>query len=112
MNNQILEIGSKKIKGGRRSIKMVLLTIHDGTDTNLNGLHWKEEFVLNNLDSLKSMPICCEFLGDEKEVPHGHGYTDNVVVEGNKSEPVFRNSECVGVIEYGKIETLEVWCEN
>jgi uncharacterized coiled-coil protein SlyX len=108
VNNQILEIGSKKIKGGRRSIKMALLTIHDGTDTNLNGLHWKEEFVLNNLDSLKSMPICCEFLGDEKEVPHGHGYTDNVVVEGNKSEPIFRNSECVGVIEYGKIETLEV----
>ena len=83
----ILEMGSRKTKGGRRYIKMALLTIHDNEeDTNLNGLHWTEQNVLANIESIKGMPICCEFADDTKTVPLGHGYTDQIVDDNDNLE--------------------------
>jgi hypothetical protein len=80
--NTLLEMGSKKTKGGRRYIKLALLTIHENEqDTNLNGLHWNEKYVLNNLDSVKGMALCCEFTDETKTVPLGHGYTDAILDE-------------------------------
>ena len=106
--NKVLELSSKSSKGGRRKIKMVLLTIHSEGEKNLNGISWKEEYVLNNLESIKGIPICASFIDDEKENPLDHGYTETVEIEDGKSEPLFNNSECCGVIEDAKIEDLQI----
>lgn len=107
--NKILELSSKSSKGGRRKIKMVLLTLHNEGETNLNGISWKEEYVLNNLESIKGIPICASFIDSEdKEIPLDHGYTETVELGNGKSEPLFNNSECCGVIEEAKIEDLEI----
>lgn len=107
--NTILEIGSKKSKGGRRYIKLALLTIHDNKeDTNLNGLHWEEQYVVNNLESLKGIPLCCEFTDETKTVPLGHGYTEQTIDENGHPVPVFANSETVGTIEKGQIENIVI----
>lgn len=107
--NTLLEMGSKKTKGGRRYIKLALLTIHENEqDTNLNGLHWNEKYVLNNLDSVKGMPLCCEFTDETKTVPLGHGYTDAILDENGNEIPVFENSETVGVVEKAQIENITI----
>lgn len=102
----ILEMGSEKFKGGRRYIRLALLTIHDEGETNLNGIHWSEQNVLANLDSIKSMPICAEFTDSTKEVPLGHGYTEQIIDDNGYSQPIFENSEVVGVVESASIETI------
>ncbi len=100
------EMSSRNSKGGRRKIKMSLLEIHqDDTSTNKNGLHWKEEYVINNLDSAKGMPICAEFLDEEKAVPFGHGLTG---IDSKENQPLFENSECVGHIETAYPTTIEI----
>ena len=105
----ILEMGSKKTQGGKRYIKMALLTIHEEqAATNLNGLHWKEEYVLKNIETAKNMPICCEFTDETKTVPLDHGYTDQIEDENGNSMPVFENSEVVGTIESAHIETIAI----
>ena len=107
--NKILELSSRSSKGGRRKIKMVLLTIHNKGEKNLNGISWKEEYVLNNMESIKGIPICASFVDTEKkEVPLNHGYTETVEIGNGKSEPLFNNSECCGVIEDAKIENIEI----
>lgn len=106
--NKILELSSKSSKGGRRKIKMVLLTLHSKDETNLNGISWNEEYVSNNLDSIKGIPICASFVDDERSIPFDHGYTETVEIESGKSEPLFNNSECCGVIEDAEIEDLEI----
>lgn len=107
--NKILELSSRSSKGGRRKIRMVLLTLHKKDEKNLNGISWNEEYVLNNLDSIKGIPICASFLDTElKDVPLDHGYTETVEIGDGKSEPLFNNSECCGVIEDAKIEDLEI----
>lgn len=107
--NKILELSSKSSKGGRRKIKMVLLTLHNEGEKNLNNISWKEEYVLNNLESAKGIPICASFIDPEdKEIPFDHGYTETVEIGDGKSEPLFNNSECCGVIEDVKIEDLEI----
>ena len=105
---KILEISARNSKGGRRRIKMALLTIHSEGETNRNGISWKEEYVANNLDSIKGIPICASFLEEDKTVPYDHGYTDTVEIEDGKLEPLFNNSECCGVIEEAKIEDIEI----
>lgn len=105
----ILEISKRATRGGRVPIKIALLKIHDDTsETNDNGIHWKEEYVNNAIDSLKMMPICAEFFAEDKEVPLGHGLTGNEPNEKGLDEPIFENSEAVGVIENGSIEDVEV----
>ena len=105
----ILEISKRATRGGRVPIKIALLKIHDSSsETNDNGIHWKEEYVNNALDSLKMMPICAEFFSEDKEVPLGHGLTGNETNDKGLDEPIFENSEAVGVIENGSIEDVEV----
>ena len=111
--NTILEMGSRKTKGGRRYIKMALLTIHDNEEeTQGNGLHWVEQYVLNNLDSAIHMPICAEFTDETKTVPLGHGYTDEIEDENGNPIPIFENSEVVGTIEKAQIETIKIQNED
>lgn len=104
--NKILEI-NKRV-GGRKNIRMVLLTIHEEGEMNRNGITWVEQYVLDNLESIKGIPICATFLDEDKEDLYDHGYTETVESEEGKSEPLFLNSESVGVIEDAKIEVIEI----
>lgn len=104
--NKILEI-NKRV-GGRKNIRMVLLTIHEEGEMNRNGITWVEQYVLDNLESIKGIPICATFLDEDKEDLYDHGYTETVESENGKSEPLFLNSESVGVIEDAKIEEIEI----
>ena len=107
--SSIIEMGSRKTKGGRRYIKMALHTIHENEeDVQGNGLHWVEKYVLNNIDTAVNMPICVEFTDDTKTVPLGHGYTDQMNDENGNPMPIFENSEVVGTIEKAQIETITV----
>lgn len=109
MFNNVLEISKRASKGGRVPIKIALLKIHeDATETNLNGLHWDETYINNAMDSAKMMPICAEFCDEQKETPLGHGLTGEVVNDSGIKEPVFENSETVGVIEDTSIETVSI----
>lgn len=106
--SSILEMGNRKLKGGRRYIKMALLTIHNEGETNLNGLHWDEQNVIKNIESAKGMPICCQFTDETKSVPLGHGFTGQVIDENGVPIPIFEDSEVVGTIENAWIENIEV----
>ena len=106
--NKILEINKRISKGGRKNIRMVLLTIHEEGEMNRNGITWVEQYVLDNLESIKGIPICATFLDEDKEDLYDHGYTETVESEDGKSEPFFLNSESVGVIEDAKIEVIEI----
>lgn len=109
MLNNVLEISKRATKGGRVAIKIALLKIHeDAAETNLNGIHWEETYVKNAMDSAKMMPICAEFCDDEKSTPMGHGLTGVVVNPSGIREPIFENSETVGVIENVIIETVSI----
>lgn len=107
--NKILEISKRANKGGRVPIKIALLKIHDDpNETNLNGIHWDETYVSNSIDSAKMIPICAEFIDEEKSTPLGHGLTGQVLTDDGIKEPVFENSESVGVIESAEIETVSI----
>lgn len=107
--SHILEISKKANRAGRVPIKIALLKIHeDAEETNLNGLHWDENYVTNAIESLKMMPICAEFCSEDKDIPVGHGLTGSETNEKGLDEPIFENSEAVGVIENGSIETVEI----
>lgn len=109
MLNNILEISKRVSKGGRVPIKIALLKIHDDpSETNKNGIHWKEEYVLNAIESAKGMPICATFLDETKTVPFDHGLTGEYVDENGVHEPLFENSEVVGIIENANIEEIIV----
>lgn len=113
MRNNILEISKRANRAGRVPIKIALLKIHENPDeTNINGLHWDEQYVLNAIDSVKMMPICAEFCTEDKSVPLGHGLTGSEKNDNGFDEPVFENSEAVGVIESGSIEDVEINGEN
>lgn len=109
MFNNILEISKRASKGGRVPIKLALLKIHEvATDTNSNGIHWDETYVSNAMESAKMMPICAEFCDDTKSTPFGHGLTGTVTDDNGINEPLFENSETVGVIESASIENVTV----
>lgn len=108
MLNNILEISQRSNKNGRVPIKIALLKIHDDPkETNKNGIHWKKEYVLNAIDSIKGMPLCCEFASEDKSCPLGHGLTGEVVDSNGVHEPVFENSDVVGTFEKAEIETIK-----
>ena len=107
IKNNILEVSKRASKGGRVPIKIALLKIHEeATETNKNGLHWDETFVTNAMESAIMMPICAEFADETKSVPLGHGLTETITDENGVNEPIFGNSETVGVIESVAIETI------
>lgn len=112
MKSHILEINKRVSKGGRKNIRMILLTIHKDGEMNRNGITWVEQYVNDNLDSIKGIPICATFLDDDKDVLLDHGYTETIELEDGKSEPLFSNSESVGVIESAKIEDVEIDSET
>lgn len=109
MLGKILEISKQTSKGGRVPIKIALLKIHeDDKETNKNGLHWKEEYVLNAIDSVKLMPICASFCDETKSTPLDHGLTGEEIDNDGVREPLFENSETVGCFESANIEEVNV----
>lgn len=109
MLGNILEISKQASKGGRVPIKIALLKIHEDTaETNKNGLHWKEEYVLNAIDSVKLMPICASFCDESKSTPLDHGLTGEEIGIDGVREPLFENSETVGCFESANIENVTV----
>ncbi|MSA02158.1 hypothetical protein GKG47_08900 [Lactonifactor sp. BIOML-A3] len=120
MLNNILELSKKATQGGRVPIKIALLKIHeDVNETNKNGIHWELEYVKRAMESAKMMPICAEFCTEEKSTPFGHGLTETIISDDGIKEPLFQNSETVGVIENVSIEdisegdsTIKVLCGN
>lgn len=109
MLGKILEISKQTSKGGRVPIKIALLKIHeDDKETNKNGLHWKEEYVLNAIDSVKLMPICASFCDETKSTPLDHGLTGEEIDNDGVREPLFENSETVGCFESANIEDVNI----
>ena len=89
---------------GRRKIKDVLHEIYpDRTHWNRNGITYLEQYTRDNADSIKGMPLCAEFLDDDKEVPYGHGLTGQI-----RNMPVFEDSVQVGAFESWSIEDIEI----
>lgn len=89
---------------GRRKIKLVLHEVHpDRTHWNRNGITYLEQYTRDNADSVKGMPLCAEFLDDDKDVPYGHGLTGQV-----RNMPVFEDSVQVGAFEDWSIEDIEI----
>lgn len=109
MLNNILEVSKKISKGGRVPIKIALHKIHDDpNETNKNGIHWKLEYVKDVMESAKGIPICAEFIDqEEKEIPLGHGLTGSMINNDGLEEPVFLNSDTVGVIESVSIDEFK-----
>lgn len=104
MNNENKVVELSKPIMGRRKIKVVLHEIYpDRSHWNENGITYLEQYTRDNADTVKGMPLCAEFLDDDKDVPHGHGLTGNI---GNL--PVFENSVQVGSFEDWSIEDIEI----
>lgn len=108
MSMGYFEISNKVSKGGKRKIKLSLLEIHTDEDSvNKNGLHWVEQYVVNavNAEPTFNIPLCVEFIDDDKEVPLGHGYTS---MDSTENLPLFENSEVVGSIDKAYPITVEI----
>lgn len=89
---------------GRRKIKLVLHEVYpDRQHWNRNGITYLEQYTRDNADSIKGMPLCAEFLDDDKEVPYGHGLTGQL-----RNMPVFEDSVQVGSFEDWSIEDIEI----
>lgn len=102
MENKILELTPDIL--GRRKIKLALHEIYpDRTQWNRNGITYLEQYTRDNADSVKGMPLCAEFLDDDKDIPYGHGLTGS---KGNLS--LFENSVQIGVCEDWSIEDIEM----
>lgn len=99
-----IEISNARNITGRRGIKAVIHEIHkDNTQYNKNGISWNEQYTLDNIDTVKGMPICVEFLNQDKSEPFGHGQTG--IKDGR---PLFEDSVMVGVFEEASIEELTI----
>lgn len=105
---KILELSERNSKGGRRRIRMILLTVHRDYDAvNDNGLHWDEKYITQQMDSIKGMGIYASFIDADKRIPFDHGMTEIREVEGLK-DCLFENSLQVGNIESCDIEDMEI----
>lgn len=103
MKNYI-ELSSSNKVTGRREVKIVIHEIYDSTDKyNKNGISWNEQYTKDNINTVKGMPICVEFLDYDKSEPFGHGETG--IKDG---KPLFEDSIMVGVFEEGSVENVEV----
>ena len=102
MNSKILGLSQDVL--GRRKIKLVLHEIYPfRTQWNSNGITYLEQYTRDNADSVKGMPLCAEFLDDDKDVPYGHGLTDNDGII-----PLFEDSVQVGTCQDWSIENIEI----
>lgn len=104
IQERILEISQATNPNGRRKVKFALHEIYPfRTQWNSNGITYLEQYTRDNADSVKGMPLCAEFLDDDKDIPYGHGVTGRI-----KNMPVFEDSVQVGVFEEWSIENIVI----
>jgi len=104
--NSVIEISKKTSKAGRTPCKFVLHEIYDSDKKyNSNGISWKKEYVEENIDSVKTMPIVAQFLDDDNSIPFGaHGE-----LNAKDGKITFQDSLVVGAFEDAFIdENIEV----
>jgi outer membrane murein-binding lipoprotein Lpp len=102
----VLEINEDKKVVGRKNITMSFHEIHALPEqTNLNNIHWKEEYVLANQHTAKEMPIVVSYLDKDRDVVSGHG---DLAIDPETNEAYFENSEVVGVINETFITEINV----
>lgn len=100
----IYELSSERQITGRRRFKAALHEIHPSHDVwQTNGISWDEQYTLNNLDSVKDMSICVEFLSEERRLPYGHGLT-----EIRDNMPLLEGATVVGHCDKGYISEVEI----
>ena len=95
------ELSSQQNKDGMRDIRIVLHEIYpestfstDGTgsQTNTNGIAWREKWTKANKDTIADKSIRVEFLDEERTEIWGHGATDF----GADNIPHFENATVIG----------------
>ena len=108
---QIFELSKKKTKNGKRKFKAILYKIHPdncvvdktGTEYNLNGITWIEQYCQDNIESIVGMSVTVEFIDDDRVEILGHGETG--IEDG---VPVYNNATMVGHFEKGYITDMEI----
>ena len=104
--SKYFELNKKKSKAGRVPFKQVLHEIYpNNKQWNINGISWQKDETLQNLDSVSGMPLVCQFLDSDNQIPFGsHG---EVIIEND--EVSFEDSLVVGSFEKAYIdENLEI----
>lgn len=105
------ELSNKQNKDGMRDIRIVLHEIYpestfapDGTgsQTNLNGLAWREKWTKANKDTIQDKSIRVEFLDSERTEIWGHGSTDL----GADNIPHFEDATVIGHFKKAEIEQV------
>lgn len=112
---KLFELSEKQTKSGKRKFKAVLYKIQldssivdkTGTEYNLNGITWIEEYCQNNISSINGMSVTVEFIDDERTEIAGHGETG--IEDGI---PVFNNATMIGYFDKGYITDMEIDNEN
>lgn len=106
INNSIIEISKKTSKAGRTPISFILHEIYDSDKKyNSNGISWKKEYVEENIDSVKTMPLVAQFLDDDNTIPFGgHGELNS-----KDGKITFEDSLVVGAFDDAYIdENIEI----
>lgn len=106
------ELSNKKAKDGMRDIRIVLHEIYSedtfdadgtGSKTNLNGIAWREKWVVANKETIVDKSIRVEFLDDERIETWGHGDTD----VGADMIPHFEDATVIGHFKRAEVEDVE-----
>lgn len=108
---RLFEISNNKPKNGKRKFKAILYKIHPdscvvnntGTEFNLNGITWIEEYCQSNIESIKDMSVTVEFLDDDRVDILGHG--DTGIEDGI---PIYNNATVVGHFTNGYITDMTI----
>lgn len=106
------ELSSQQNKDGMRDFRIVLHEIYPestfdasgkGSQTNLNGLAWREKWVEKNKDTIEDKSIRVEFLDSDRTEIWGHGATDI----GADNLPHFDDATVIGHFKRAEIEDIK-----
>lgn len=101
---ELQELSNSEISGKAR-IRMSALKIHDNDyETQDNGINWKKEYVLNQLESAKHMHYVVSWFDEEAQIPCSHGEQDF----NEYGELTFSNSVVVGDVREAYVDTIYV----
>lgn len=95
------EINKSVAKAGRVPFKQIIHKIYEDENSyNLNGISWNREYTEQNKDTVNGMPLVCQFLDKDNQIPFGsHG--DAIIKDGDIS---FEDSLVVGTFENSYID--------
>lgn len=100
------EINDTIAPDGRRRFKASLHEIYpDASYSNKNGICYLQQYTEANMDTAIEMPICCEFLDEDKRAPVGHGFTGRRKRDGLS---LFEDSVVVGCVDRVWIDEINV----